>query len=219
MALYTVLKLVQIAFYITVALIAVLTFLKAKNTLLNSVHTEYQKRVMDHLAELSEELYSEYDPESPNYWARQDSVGEVLERIHEKWKPYKNEIIAKKTKGFPGIPVSSLESKLWRLVDKYRSDPFIPSDIREKIVQFFDKRVSMIHEAFCDEIRKYMDELVEGKHWNTLDDNRDWMHNRILDRLTSSGCGIAQIHEEVHRIRNDIQKYLEGYNPIKKSRY
>lgn len=215
MDLDAVLKIVQMAFYVTAGTVAILTFVKAKNGLLNSVHTEYQKRVMDHLADLSEELYSEYDPESEHYWVNQQSVHEVLERLHAEFKPYKYDIITKKQPP-PGIPVSSLESKLRRLLDKYKSDPFIPFDIREKIVEFFSKRVAAMNEAFVTEIEKYKNELAEGKHWDTLDQNRHWIHNRILDRLNSAGCGISQVQEHVHAIRNDIQRYLEGFNPIKK---
>ena len=73
-----------------------------------------------------------------------------------------------------------------------------------------------MHEAYCIEIDKYKKELAEGKHWDTLDENHNWMHNLILERLYSAGCGISQNQDEMHAIRNDIQKYLEGYNPIKR---
>ena len=73
------LKFFQIIFYITASVITVLTFIKAKNGLLNSVNTEYQKRVMDRLASLSNELYDEFDPDSESYWAKNDWVKEVVE--------------------------------------------------------------------------------------------------------------------------------------------
>ena len=215
MTIDTVLKLVQCAFYITAGTVAILTFLKAKNGLLNSVNTEYQKRVMDHLADLSEELYSEFDPESEEYWVKQKSVDEVLERIHEKCRPHKHEIITKKQPP-PGIPISTLESKLSRLVEKYKSDPFIPESIRTEVVCFFDKRVSAMRNTYISELDKYKNELAEGKHWDTLDTNRHWMHNRIMDGLRSHGCGIEEIGNDVHQIRRNIQMHLEGFNPIKK---
>lgn len=65
-----ILKIVQIGFYITVATITVLTYRSAKNGLLNTVNTEYQKKVIAKLEELSNELGSEIDSTSPNYWAK-----------------------------------------------------------------------------------------------------------------------------------------------------
>ncbi|GAB1768781.1 hypothetical protein [Priestia megaterium] len=53
---------VQMGFYIVGSIIAIKTFISAKRGLLNTVHTEYQKRIMDHLERLSEALYSEFDP-------------------------------------------------------------------------------------------------------------------------------------------------------------
>ena len=90
----TLLKVVQIGFYITAASIGILTYLKAKNGLLNTVNTEYQKKVIDRLAELSTELLDEFDSSSDNYWLRENSVKEILDRIHEEIMPHKNEIIS-----------------------------------------------------------------------------------------------------------------------------
>jgi len=51
-----ILKLVQIAFYLTAAIIAVLTYLKAIRGLLSPVNTEYQKKVIERLGMVSDEL-------------------------------------------------------------------------------------------------------------------------------------------------------------------
>ncbi len=61
------LKIVQIVFYSVGVVIALLTYQAAKRGLLNTVNTEYQKRVMDRLQKLSEDLYSEFDPSSPTH--------------------------------------------------------------------------------------------------------------------------------------------------------
>lgn len=76
-------KIFQIGFYVTASIIAVLTFVKAKNGLLNSVNTEYQKRVMERLSDLSDEIWEEFDFSSANHWSKNKALDEVLERIHE----------------------------------------------------------------------------------------------------------------------------------------
>lgn len=73
-----------------------MTYIKAKNGLLNSINTEYQKRVMDRLSQLASEIYEEFDPISEKYWAKEEQAKEVLSDLHEKIIPYKHEIITEK---------------------------------------------------------------------------------------------------------------------------
>jgi len=209
------LKLTQIVFYVTAGIVAVLTFIKAKNGLLNSVNTEYKRRVMDHLAFLSDELYSEFDDKSENFWAKADSVKEVLVRLHERCKPYKDKIISSKTMP-PGIPISFLEQKLTRMLGKFKSDPFIPLSIRGQVIFLLEKRSSVMRKVFIEAIDNYKKELAKGKHWDTLDTNWGWVHNKINDRLYKEGCGTSQIEDEVHKIRESIRKYLESFDPMTK---
>ncbi len=209
-----ILKIVQIGFYVIGASLAILTYLKAKNGLLNTVNTEYQKRVMDRLAELSVELFDEFDSESENFWAREDSVKEVLELVHEDAVPHKYEII---TKGMdiPGIPIPKKTSKLYASLSQIKSDPFIPANIREKVIRLIEGRVEAMQKAYFDEIDKYKEGLKSGKYWDSLDTNHHWVHNQIVAHLSKLGYGIPDLENRVHEIRNDIQAYFEGFNPIK----
>ena len=54
-------KIFQSLFYIIASTVAIMTYLKAKDGLLNSVNTEYQKKVMEKLTQLSEEIIDEFD--------------------------------------------------------------------------------------------------------------------------------------------------------------
>jgi len=56
----TTLKLIQMGFYAVASTIAILTYLKAKNGLLNTVNTEYHKKVIDRLVALSDEVFKEF---------------------------------------------------------------------------------------------------------------------------------------------------------------
>jgi len=207
-------KIVQICFYVTASIVAVLTFIKAKNGLLNSVNTEYQKRVMDRLASLSDELWSEFDNDSPNYWIKTDSVKEVLDRIHKDALPHKHEIITNSLE-IPGIPVPEMVVNLEANISRIKSDPFIPTKIRQKVIDLLLRRVSAMSEVFHVEIKKYQQDLTEGKHWETIDTNHHWLHNKINEGLYERGCGISHIEESAHELRLEIQKYFEQFNPIK----
>ena len=209
------LKLAQIGFYVTAGSVAVLTYIKAKNGLLNAVNTEYKKRVMDRLAEVSRELLAEYDPESPKHWSKVDSVREVLARLHENVVPHKEEIL-QSGKMWPGIPISSKEQELYRSVAVLRSDPFILRHIRDRLVDFFENRANVMTQVYCEAIRTYAEGLGKGKYWDTLEENHGWLHNQILAELRKRGCGIEQLEVEVHGLRNSIQDYLESFDPIRR---
>ena len=86
------LKLVQIVFYAIGAVVAILTYRAAKRGLLNTVNTEYQKRVMDRLQKLSDDLYTEFDESSPTYWAKSRPVQDVLGHINDVFERHREEI-------------------------------------------------------------------------------------------------------------------------------
>lgn len=213
----TLLKIAQIGFYITASLIAILTYLKAKDGLLNPVNTEYQKRVIDRLAELSTEIFDEFNRSSDYYWLKEHSVEEVLDRLHEQIKPHKHEIITR-NRSLHGIPVSEKEQRLHAFLSEIKSDPFIPSDIRSKIVNLIQGRLEAMRSVYHIEIESYQEGLKSGIYWDSLDTNHGWLHNKILHRLYESGYGTSDIEIKIREIRADIQLYFEGFNPIKKAK-
>ena len=167
-------KLFQIAFYITASIVAVLTFIKAKNGLLNSVNTEYQKKVMERLALLSDELWDEFDFASENHWSKDNTLDEVLDRIHTYASENKHEILTKK-KGFHGVPLPQKQIEMMAMVDRLKSDPFIPEKIRVKIVSVLDGRLKSTLEAYQTVIEQYQNDLSNGKRWNNFDENKSFI--------------------------------------------
>lgn len=69
--------------------------------------------------------------------------------------------------------------------------------------------------AYMEEINSYKECLKEGKHWDTLDTNYAWIHNKINNRMYENGVGISQVQEDAHQVRLDIQAHLEKFNPLK----
>src|SRR5436190_69152 len=81
------LKLVQIAFYAIASVVAILTYRAARRGLLNTVNTEYQKRVMDRLQKLSDDLYSEFEKYAQNLAkGKQEPITDLdgINKIHNK---------------------------------------------------------------------------------------------------------------------------------------
>jgi hypothetical protein len=177
----TISKIVQAAFYITAGCVAVLTYITAKNGLLNTVNTEYHKKVIDRLSSLSEELYEEFDDSSPKHWVRERPTKELVNRINEQARKFKHEILT--SKGEPelpiGIPVTETENRLMNLSRKYRSDPFLPEPVRSSVVALLEGRLGAMGKAHAAVTDHYLKLLAQGKHWENLDDNESWLHNMI----------------------------------------
>lgn len=208
------LKLTQIGFYVAVATVAVLTYLKAKDTLLNSVNTEYHKHVIDALIKASDSLFSEFDEGSENHWTKGDQLKEIIDEINEDFVERK-EAILEEGEFLGGVRVSELEQRLMSMIREYKSDPFLPEEIRSKIVDLLKNRYDIQHTVTFIEITEYKNQLAKGKYNDSLEYNWAWVGNKINSQLYEQGCGVSQIEDSVHQIRMDIKSYLEKFNPLK----
>ncbi|MCF7967446.1 MAG: hypothetical protein K9L79_18190 [Methylobacter tundripaludum] len=213
MELDSVTKLSQIIFYAGGLLIGMLTYRRAKSTILNTVNTEYHKKVIERLADLSEALYREFDQSSDEVWYKQDDVGHVVERLHEEIADQK-EIILASGELDAGIPVSPKQMQFLNLTNKYKSDPFLPDPIRNKVVGLLEKRSNAMFNAYMTVMKQYISELAQGRHWETLNTNKHWLHNQIVDRLRMDGVGVADVEDAVHDIRLEIQRYFKQFSPV-----
>jgi len=86
-------KVAQIAFYVTLAVVTVLTFLRAKKGLLSNVNTEYHKKVIERLDTLSKALLDEYDLDSPNHWSKHLLAGDAVRKINKQFLASKEAIL------------------------------------------------------------------------------------------------------------------------------
>ncbi|MGB6067277.1 MAG: hypothetical protein WBG50_20925 [Desulfomonilaceae bacterium] len=207
------LKVVQIVFYTVGVVLAILTYRAAKRGLLNTVNTEYQKRVMHRLQELSEDLYGEYDLSSPTHWATIKPVHDAIQDINEVFENNMSEILAQR-KYYYGVPYTEDVQRLQHLLDPVVSDPFIPENIRDAVIDLLENRLHVLSGIYIREFEKYADNLAKGKHPPVTElDDINKIHNRIVDQMNQQGCGITQIESAVHEIRGLIQDYFDSFNP------
>lgn len=204
-------KISQIVFYSVAIVITILTYRRAKHGLLNTVNTEYQKRVMDRLKELSDTLFAEFDENSEHFWARQDFIAEDIERINQDWRDATEEARAA-GKWSHGRGEGAEEKRLFDILGPLESDPFVPASIRELVVSFLRERLDVIRDVYWDACEEYRDELTKGVlQPSPITTMR--MHNRVVDKLGERGCGVEEIQKEVHDIREAIRKYFEKFIP------
>jgi hypothetical protein len=208
-----VLKVVQIFFYVIAAIVAVLTYRAAKKGWLAPVNTEYQKRVMERLAKLSEDLYSEFDPNSEHYWPKIKPVHGAIDHMNGVFERYKAEILATKAWGY-GSPQTEDVRRMEQLLRPVVSDPFIPESIREAVVDFLENRIAVLSNIYIDEFETYGDGLATGTQQPLTELNEaNAIHNRVVDAQHAQGCGISAIENEIHDLRGLIQSYFDGFNP------
>ncbi len=213
-----VLKITQILFYLVAGIVAILTYRKAKDTLLNTVNTEYQKKVIARLEELAKELADEFDSNSPNYWARHDPICEFVAAINETYLEEKEDL--EKLKHYPyGYPYNASDRRIRYILDSIKSDPFIPKQLRDYTIEVLQKRHDKTLEIRYDAFDSYFKSLLKGKKMlltDGTDRDFDKFHNKIIEKLNKNECGITAIEQQAHDIRSTIQEYLESYNPVKR---
>ncbi len=157
---------------------------------------------------------SEFDPKSENYWAKDDPLEKYFKEVHEIYQKNKEQIL--KEKVFPmGKPSPKSFDRLTDIVTRIKSEPFLPAEIRKIVIEHLESRTNKSFSIHMEELDKYFNELVNGKHQGDLKYNHAIVHNRINDRMYKSGCGISQVEEQIHEVRLAIQKYLKKYDPIK----
>lgn len=214
-------SLVQIAFYVTGSTVAVLTYKSAKKGLLNTVNTEYQKRVMDRLEVLSNLLYSEFDPESDKYWGKNEGQITVMDIVKADIKAYENfkkkNLSLKPNERVPlsGVLIVSIEGHLRRVINEVKSDPFLPDEIANYVVEKLTFRRKNVHAIIMEEVRAYREKLFRHQYTD-FDRLPAIISNKVLERMYEAGCGVSQVEEEVHEMRIMIREYLKSFNPLQK---
>jgi hypothetical protein len=205
---------VQIAFYVVVATVAVLTYRSARRGLLNTVRTEYVKRVMDRLTEVSAELASEFDPDSPHYWVGNRFAHELLEEVHEEYSAIGREEYAKRMTFDGGFRGTSEQRRMRVFLARVQTDPFIPRDTRAKIVAYLERRLQLTTDIYWEMVNKYRRYLAEKQpELDQLKENHDWFHNWIVAEEHRQGIGVEHIEKQIAELREAIQDYFESFNP------
>ena len=109
--------------------------------------------------------------------------------------------------------------RLFALVQQVRSDPFLPQKIRDKVTPFLEQRAQAIYEVHSEHLGKYQESLAKGTNDLDLKKNEDVIHNRVMNGLIERGYGCERIEQEIHKLRLEIQDFLERSSlPFERSR-
>lgn len=208
-------KIFQSLFYIIASTVAILTYLKAKDGLLNSVNTEYQKKVMEKLTQLSEEIIGEFDYSSETHHSKDNTFGELISRVNSFARKNKEELLSGDLK-FMGTPATEKMIVGLTMPSLIDTDPFIPSSIRTKLASFYKMKHEETYSVYREVILEYQNALEKGDSiwWRNIDDAPGILRNKVNEILDKKGIGLSQLEIFAHEIRNDIKKYYDSFNPI-----
>jgi len=206
-------KFVQICFWIVSGTIVVLTYLRARKSVLSTVNTEYQKRVMDRLQKLSEQLYEEFDVDNLQQWVMNRPLLEGIKQMNEEFEENKEHFLEKK-EWDEGFPYTSDLHSLNKILNPLKTDPFVPTEIRKLLVNLLEKRIGALTHIYMDDFKRYGDALARGECKAAGDiASAAGIQNYVLDQLSERGCNYGQLEREVGAIRTEIQKYFESFDP------
>jgi hypothetical protein len=208
-----VVKLTQIIFFLTTGALAVLTYLRAKKTILSTVNAEYQKRVMDRLDALARQLYEEFEESSEKHWANTSPVKAAIAEINDTFERHRSEVVVAKEWIF-GTPFPDDQRRLHLMLHPIESDPFIPKSIRILVNDFLRNRLALVGEIYGETFDKYANDLANEVCEPVTDlEGLNEIHNAVNSQRYERGVGIAQIEKDVHDIRRAIQSYFESFDP------
>jgi hypothetical protein len=207
-----VLGVLQAGFYISAAAVAWLTFLIARRGLLSPVNTEYHKRVMERLADISSELSEEWNPQSAACWVYHgDQIRAAVDDLVLQFTEFEAGELEPES---IGIEPWQLEVRLTEQFNRWRSDPFIPTEIRDLLLDFTLARASASSEVYFSELGKYRKAMVRERSIKNSSAS-DWTHVniRIVDRLRAAGFAPEQVAATVDRVKLQMQRYLLQFQP------
>jgi len=146
------------------------------------------------------------------------SVCAAFEELNETFENNREELLEKKKWCF-GVPPAKNLDRLQKLLRPIRSDPFIPEDIRDEVIDLIENRLHVMSGLYYREFEKYAEALAKGKQTPLDGDDPEdreainKVHNRIVEQLSKQGCGVTSIEHAVHDIRGKIQDYFDQFNP------
>ncbi|MCQ4191401.1 hypothetical protein, partial [Methylocystis suflitae] len=194
--------------------VAVFTYISAKKGLLNTVNTEYHKKVIEKLYALSEELGAECDPFHEGPLSNSGSMDEFLTRLAEQARASKHEILTSRPgeRQF-GTPATALMAHLLAQAKKFASDPFVPETIRTTVVSYLEGRLSALTAAHEEIAEFFFNRLADSHDWPDLKKSADGLHNMLNTKLYELGFGQSQVDDSANEIRLQIQQYFSEFNP------
>ena len=206
---------VQVAFWIGALILAFLTYLNAKKTLLSPVNTEYQKRVFDSLTQLSERLFSELKIGAQDGLRYQRPMKEALVEICNKWEENKKSV---EEFGLDLIefPVSSDWFKFEKLADEVRFDLCVPVELKSTILSHLKERADASCYAHGFAVTEFVKQVNAEKSYHELSvDNFVDIENFYIEGMESAGMGGEEIYRKNQELMKEFILYIQSFDPSK----
>jgi hypothetical protein len=197
-----ILKLVQIGFYLCAMLFTLLTYRSAKRGLLNTINTEYHRRVIDRLSEVSRELWREFELHPEGLVV--ELTAEICRRTRTPGAFPAGEAVAL---GYDAgsTPRFAVAQTLGKLYFSLIADPFVPRVIRDPTCAMLKHRIWATSVAAEKTL-----EFVGARQGADLERN---VRQTLITLLSEAGYSPRAAREKMYRLRIMIQTYLLSFDP------
>jgi hypothetical protein len=128
--------------------------------------------VITALAKLSEELASEFDPDSPNYWINRHDLKDMVDTVNAAFRQNRDRILKSGEWEVAEYPVSKNQIRAYRLIQSIRTEPFLPEEIQNSTVELLEGRIDALSRAENDALLHYQNYLAQGKGLEDIE--RNW---------------------------------------------
>jgi hypothetical protein len=212
--------LAQMAFYAVAGTVAILTYRTARDGLLNTINTEYHKRIIDRLSKLNDDISNVFSIIDAHHWLIDDQRDIFFDSLVEIFNYHKKKIIDERSSEAIkfGLPLMKNQIDLRVISDSYRNDPFIPEKIRNLIIMLAEDRLRYLQIAFNESSNIFIRRLNDPNNWNNIEEYNMVFCNNVNRILYENGVGISQVQERVSAIQKEIQKYFGGFNKLPNTR-
>lgn len=207
---------VQIVFWCGALTLAFLTHRNAKKTLLSPVNTEYQKRIFDSLARISERLFSELKMGDSQHWIRRRPMKEALNEICQEWKNNKESIRQYGLK-LTDWPAARDWYDFHSIADEVRYELFLPDSLRNKLIVYLEERAESAQYAHNHAIQKFVEQVNANQSFEDLSvDNFIEIENFYIEGMEEMKMSVDHIYRRNEEIMEEIIKYVRSFDPEKR---
>jgi hypothetical protein len=200
----TILPITQILFYVSAALVAWLTYRSARRGLLSPVNTEYQRRVIDRLSELSTSIWAEFE-EHPDGLINV-FVNEILCRLENPDERAAVDVAAVSTEAISGSRFATAQ-RLDKIYWSYWNDPFVPPNILAAFLPILKHRIWAMSVA----AEKTLD-IVKTN--GVRPDLEQFVAITFAQQLPSEHSA-RRTRDRASGIRQRIRLHLQSFHPLR----
>jgi len=173
----------------------------------NIMNPEFLRQTVKKLLWLSDYIISEKDSTSDNYWENHmkfifGRVQKIIELLEEAKNLKNTEVLTSELYVDPWLMRQQNVAYL------LSTDPFVPTQIRERVASFYLKRVAEMSTIYIQVMTRFCKDIYNGKLRDINMELKVQAWGRLGDAYVTKGWGLERTEEGIIKMRGEIEAYL-----------